>query len=203
MYLIVPSRPETGPRDSKTRWTHSQGTRHTVVDYQPFAKPVPFKVDGIYREPEANQRTAIGFYFQVGVRPLDQKAFDAIVKSGLGHVSPKPAAVQRVKKAPATPSLIAADSGEIQQLAMTLATAEAKAQWPSAKIFRAPTGQYFSLIVRHQTGEAHHIAVKSSTESEPRVQLSPAEVAYTNTHAQTYSLWVFYAIDRAMINTCG
>ncbi|WP_061003421.1 ATP-binding protein [Mycolicibacterium mucogenicum] len=36
MYLIVPSRPETGPRDSKTRWTHSQGTRQRDYRLETF-----------------------------------------------------------------------------------------------------------------------------------------------------------------------
>ncbi len=80
-------------------------------------------------------------------------------------------------------------------LALALATAEAKAQWPLAKIFRAPAGQYFSLIVHHQNGENHHIAVKFTDENEPLIRLSDGEIAYAEAHGAAYSLWVFYAID--------
>jgi len=174
--------------------------RCTVEHYQPFKNPVPFKLGGVYREPEANERSAVGFYFQVGVRPIDEASYDAIVVAGLGQPTAKRAVTAATHKTPrptkkAVPSIKPIAQDDAQALALALATAEAKSQWPSAKIFRAPAGQYFSLIVRHPSGETHHVAVKSSTEAEPRVRLSKGEIAYANTHASTYSLWVFYDVN--------
>ncbi len=174
--------------------------RCTVEHYQPFKNPVPFKLGGVYREPEANERSAVGFYFQVGVRPIDDASYDAIAVAGLGRQAAKPAATTSTKKAPpatkkTAPSAKPSTEKDVHLLALALATAEAKSQWPSAKMFRAPAGQHFSLIVRHASGETHHVAVKSTTETEPRVQLSDGEVAYAETHASTYSLWVFYAVN--------
>lgn len=57
----------------------------TIEDYQEFKKPVPFKDGDGYREPEANHRKAIGFYYQVGVRSIDHKSFEEIVAAGLGE----------------------------------------------------------------------------------------------------------------------
>lgn len=170
--------------------------RCTVEDYQEFKHPVLFKVGDIYREPEANQRKAIGFYFQVGVRPIEQPAFDEILEAGLGRPAMKRSALGRTKK-PSTSTPEASSDAKAYALALALATAEAKAQWPSAKIFRAPAGQYFSLIVRHPNNEKHHVAVKSTEDDEPRIRLSDGEVAYAEAHAAAFSLWVFYGLDLA------
>ena len=166
----------------------------TIEDYQEFRHPVLFKVGDTYREPEANQRTAVGFYFQVGVRPIDQHAFDKIVAAGLGRPAMKRATAVRTKKLPASTSNNNSEE-KAYALALALATSEAKAQWPSSKIFQAPADQYFSLIVRHPNGETHHVAVKSTEEDEPLIRLSDKEIAYAEAHAAAYSLWVFYAMD--------
>ena len=174
--------------------------RCTIENYQEFKNPVPFKEGDTYREPEANQRKAIGFYFQVGVRPIDQRSYDEIVAAGLGSVTMQKASVAGTAKvttptSSSTSSSSRSSDENAQALALTLAIAEAKAQWPSAKIFRAPAGQHFSLIVRQPIGENHHVAVKSTEHEEPFIQLSSADVSYANAHASAYSLWVVYAID--------
>ena len=158
----------------------------TVLDYRPFPEPLPFKLDNAYREPEANKRKAVGFYFQVGVRLIDQNAYDAIINAGLGDVAPKTVITQRVKKASNSP-VQASTAEAIHKLALALATAEARAQWPSAKIFQASAGEYYSLIIRHPTGETHRIAVKSTAETEPIVQLrSPKSHTATLTRRRTH-----------------
>lgn len=168
--------------------------RCAVKDYEEFKRPVLFKDGDRYREPEANQRKAIGFYFQVGVRPIDQRAFDEILEAGLGRTAMRRAALGRTKKPSKSMPKARADV-KVHELALVLATAEAKVQWPSATIFRAPAGQYFALIICHPNGENHHVAVKSTEEDEPYIRLSDGEVAYAEAHAAAYSLWVFYAID--------
>lgn len=55
----------------------------TIENFMPFARPLPFKDDsGKYREPEANNRKAVGFYFQLGVRYIDDESYQAIVGAG-------------------------------------------------------------------------------------------------------------------------
>lgn len=171
--------------------------RCTINQYRAFRDNVPLKRDGLYLEPGANGRPLkeIGLHFRTGVRAIDQKSFDAILAAGgLSDTPMKKAPVKSVaKKSVSGPAQSGKD--KMHDLAVGLATTEAKSQWPSARIFRAPAGQHFSIIVRHASGEKHHIAVKSTTETEPHVKLSQGEVAYARTHASTYSLWVFYHLD--------
>ncbi|WP_156781140.1 hypothetical protein [Mycobacterium gordonae] len=170
--------------------------RCTIEDYQAFKKPLPFKDGDRYREPEANHRKAIGFYFQVGVRSIDQNSFDEIVSAGLGDAPRKMVALKRATTTSAQPKPEKkVRDDQAYELALTLAKQEAKSEWPSAKVFQAPSGQYFSLIVKQQNGDSHHIAVKATDASEPRVRLTEGEISYADAHAKTYSLWVFYAVD--------
>lgn len=174
--------------------------RCTIVDYQPFKRPVPFKSGDFYREPEANSRTAVGFYYQVGVRTIDQHSFDEICEIGLDRPVQKAAALKRprkpvdVGKLPTSKSADAADEA-VQELAIALAAIDAKQRWPESKLFRAPAGQQFSLIARSQKGETRHISVKGTTEPQPLIKLKAAEVTFSEKNASTYSLWVFYELD--------
>lgn len=172
--------------------------RCEVTNYRAFDERVPFKRDGRYLEPGANGRPSreVGLFFQIGVRMIDQPTFDAIVAAaGLSsEAATKRVGTKRVeKKRPSGSGKNPKD--ELYDLATALATLEAKAQWPSARIFRAPPGQYFSLIVRHSDGKTHHIAVKATEDDEPRIRLSAGEITYSDSHAANYSLWVFYAMD--------
>ncbi|WIM87433.1 hypothetical protein PT015_21750 [Candidatus Mycobacterium wuenschmannii] len=129
------------------------------------------------------------------MRPIDQHAFDKIIEAGIGRPATKRvAALKRTQRVVSSRSK-AEVGGTSHEVALDLATAEAKAEWPSAKIFRAPTGQHFSLIVRQPNSENHHITVKFTEELEPLVRLSDGEIAYAKAHAAAYSLWVFYALD--------
>lgn len=171
--------------------------RCVIEDYRAFDSAVPFKQDGRYLEPGANERPSrlVGTFFQQGVRKIDQTAFDEICGLGLLSSVKRTASSSAQTKLKEAKSTIRSAGDEMNDLAMRLAVAEAKDQWPAAKIFRAPAGQYFSIIVRHPDGEKHHIAVKATDDDETRVRLSDGEVSYAKTHASTYSLWVFYAID--------
>jgi len=124
--------------------------RCTIENFQEFEKAVPFKRGETYREPEANLRSAVGFYFQVGVRSLDQKSFDEIVAAGLGDPAPKTAALKRGIVTSALPNAEDKAHGDVKahQLALNRAKLEARSQWPTGRIFQAPTGQHFSLIVK-------------------------------------------------------
>jgi len=171
--------------------------RCKVTSYRAFGENVPLKQDGHYLEPGANGRPPkeVGLHFRTGVRTIDQIAFDAILAAaGLGQVAPNKIATKRVEEKPLSASG-KNKKDELYDIAIALAALEAKTQWPSATIFRAPAGQYFSLIVRHTDGKTHHVAVKATKHEEPRTTLSSGEVIYADRHAANYSLWVFYAMD--------
>ena len=173
--------------------------RCTIEEYRPFKRPVPFKSGDFYREPEANNRTAIGFYYQVGVRPIDQRSFDEICEVGLGQpmkqVTASKGGRTRGAEAPRTPRPRNDSTDAIHDLAMKLASAQVKKEWPGATLFRAPFGQPFSIAVRLPTGKTHHIAVKATAEPRPLVRLTSSDISFSTTHAADYSMWVFYDVD--------
>ncbi|MCG7578808.1 hypothetical protein [Mycolicibacterium sp. OfavD-34-C] len=170
--------------------------RCSVERYEPFDSIVPFKDARGYLEPEANERPSreVGLHFQTGVRYISDDVYNRIVAAGLRREPTKKVAVRRVGK-PGTTTKRFDPQEKIRQIALQLAKMEAKSQWPSAKVFRAPAGEHFSLIIRHSNGDTHHVAVKATDDPEPHVQLSPGDVTYAENHATVYSLWVFYAID--------
>lgn len=99
-------------------------------------------------------------------------------------------ALKRVTTTSAQPPVEKKVHGDkIYELALALAKMEAKSEWPSARIFQAPPGQYFSLIVKQQNADSYHIAVKATDDPEPLVRLTDGEISYAETHAATYSLW--------------
>ncbi|WP_205866071.1 hypothetical protein [Mycolicibacterium flavescens] len=168
--------------------------RCNILKYRAFSLTVPFKRESRYFEPGANGRSPkeVGLHFRTGVRTIDQDAFNEILDAaGIEHQIKNKVTAKRVTKV----SLPVNTHDSMDALAIALAISEVKDQWPSATIFRAPPGQYFSLIVRHPNGDKHHVSVKSTEEDEPRIHLSEGEVAYASAHAASYSLWVFYALD--------
>jgi hypothetical protein len=170
--------------------------RCNIQNYQPFSRPVPFKSGDFYREPEANSRTAIGFFYQVGVRPIDQSAFDEICEVGLDHLARTKMASTNARNAGTSSTKRTSDTDEaLHKLAMDLAMAEAQKEWPDAMLFRAPAGRQFSLAVRIAKGKTRHVAVRATTESTPVVRLNANDVSFSKSHAADYSLWVFYDVD--------
>ncbi len=177
--------------------------RCLIEDYRAFDKVVPFKLDDRYVEPGANGRPSklVGGYFQRGVRMINQGTFDEICAIGLYRPVPKKLATSKAGKSGkagssrSTTKPATDPDRAIHDLAMALATAEAKKQWPDATLFRAPARQQFSLAIRLPKGKTHHIAVKGTAESKPLVRLTTSEVNFSKTHAATYSMWVFYGID--------
>ena len=171
--------------------------RCAIGDYQPFENVVPFKIDGQYLEPDANGRMSkeVGLHFRTGVRRIDLKSFKAICKSGLpkSEKESSPAKLKKLKKEPSPPGQKTAT--QLTELALKLAVAEVETRWPSGKIFVAPPNSEFSIVVRISKDDRRHIAVKSTTASEPLVRLTSDEIHYSTTHAATYAVWLFYELD--------
>lgn len=171
--------------------------RCTIADYRSFDAPVPAKPDGRYLEPEANRRKGAGLYFQIQVRQIERKTFDAICKAGstatdrTATASKQAAAAKR--KAAAAPGR--KGPSRVEEMALKLGMAEAIKRWPSAIVFRAPAGSGFSIAIQRPTGEFHHLAVKGTLAREPSMRLSAPEIAFFQSQSASYSVWVFYAID--------
>lgn len=171
--------------------------RCSITNFRPFDPPLPFKAGDQYREPGANSATAKGFYFQPGVRRLDQAAYDAICESGIGAdaenedhgdasvTSPSDASYANPKTAQ-----------EVDQLAMELALLEAERRWPSSNIVRMPhNNPGFDIEVRHAVGDTHFVEVKGTLAATPRFFISAGELAFSNSNAESYSIWIFHSMD--------
>jgi hypothetical protein len=170
--------------------------RCSITNFQPFDPPLPFKASDGYLEPEANSRTAVGFYFQTGVRGLDQNAFDTICALGLGTAqttgggAATPAAADDVSYADP------AKAREVDELAMLLAINEAEERWPESRIVRMPhNNPGFDIEVRQPDGVIGYIEVKGTQAPKPRFFISAGELAFSLAHSDEYSIWIFHSMD--------
>lgn len=176
--------------------------RCAIHDYHAFDSVVQFKKDDRYLEPAANGRTSkeVGLHFRTGVREIGQDAFDTICAVGLGRPATKKGVSTKASKAikanpSSTPKVTKDADKALYELAIALAIAEAKKQWPDGTLFRAAASQQFSLAIRLPRGATKHVAVRATTESKPLVRLTVSDISFSNTHSSTYSLWVFYGVD--------
>jgi hypothetical protein len=172
--------------------------RCAIRDHRAFDSVVQFKQDGRYLEPAANGRTPrqVGLYFRTGVRVIGHDTFDEICAIGLVRRAVKKRTLAKFNKAStADPKITDEADSAVYALAMTLAMAEAKRQWPTGTLFRAPASQQFSLAVRLSGGETRHIAVRGTAESKPLIHLSAADISFSRSHAANYSVWAFYDLD--------
>ncbi|QZS52664.1 DUF3883 domain-containing protein [Rhodococcus opacus] len=164
----------------------SYGDRYrcTILEYQPFQAPVEFKDGESYREPSANSHASVGFFFQSGVRPIDQGSFDAICQVGL----PKSSTIGNF----AYPD--AATAREIDELAMSLAIEKAHRKYPGARIERMPhNNPGFDIRISQDDITVRFIEVKGTRSSEPKFFISAGEVEFARTHSAEYSIWIFYS----------
>ncbi|MEV8195623.1 DUF3883 domain-containing protein [Rhodococcus pyridinivorans] len=168
----------------------SYGDRYrcTILQYQPFETPVEFK-DGVsYREPAANSHGSVGFFFQNGVRSIDQDSFDAICQIGLPKVS--------TIGGFAYPD--AATAREVDELAMSLAIEHARRKYPGAHIERMPhNNPGFDIRVSQGNNTIRFIEVKGTRSPEPKFFISAGEVEFARTHSDKYSIWIFYSASAA------
>ncbi len=156
----------------------------SITNYQPFEPPVPFKEGTLYVEPTANTRKAVGFYFQEGVRKLDQPAFDAICTRGLKSSTAVGAGGY------------SKNSAEVDAVAMELALEEAFIRWPGKTVVRMPhNNPGFDIEVRDGDTPVHYIEVKGTQAPEPRFFISAGELAHSELHAGAYSIWIFHSLN--------
>ncbi len=164
----------------------------TITNFEPFDPPVPFKIGGQYREPVANTRNAVGFFFQQGVRRIDQSSFDSICEAGLG--SPQEPARPPAGRAPyyADP----AGALLVDEIAMELAMKAAAARWPTNEIHKMPhNNPGFDIEIRDESGPIHYVEVKGTRAPDPRFFISSGEVEHSVKNAERYSIWIFHSMN--------
>ena len=164
----------------------------SISNYQPFDPPLTFKDGEGYREPVANTRKSVGFFFQEGVRRLDQVAFDSICEAGLGAGDTPASPAHHAEPGYADPADIAA----VDDVAMELALKEAKARWPSYEVHRMPhNNPGFDIEIRDGGEPIFYVEVKGTRSPQPRFFISAGEVAHSVKNAQRYSIWIFHNLD--------
>ena len=142
----------------------------------------------------ADGATQVPHYFGTGVIG-EVTGEDGMYRCAIGDYQPFENVVpfKKLKKEPSPPGQKTAT--QLTELALKLAVAEVETRWPSGKIFVAPPNSEFSIVVRISKDDRRHIAVKSTTASEPLVRLTSDEIHYSTTHAATYAVWLFYELD--------
>ena len=164
----------------------------SVTDYEPFDSIVPFKAGDQYREPRANTHKSVGFFFQEGVRRIDQLSFDSICESGLAP-NRKPS-TPPTKAMPGYPD--PAENPVVDEIAMELAMREATSRWPANEIRRMPhNNPGFDIEIRDEAGPIFYVEVKGTRATDPRFFISSGEVAHSVKNADRYSIWIFHSLD--------
>jgi hypothetical protein len=170
--------------------------RCSITNFRPFTPPLPFKTGDSYLEPEANTRTAVGFYFQTGVRRLDQNAFDAICALGLGVAETAAEEAETNAVGDHVPYPDPVTARQVDELAMLLAVAQAEERWPESRTVRMPhNNPGFAVEVRHPDGVIGYVEVKGTLAPKPRFFISAGERAFAAAHADNYSIWIFHSVD--------
>lgn len=92
-----------------------------------------------------------------------------------------------------------ASTEELQQvddLAMSLALAEAARRWPEATVERMPhNNPGYDIEVRHQGGDIRYVEVKGTRADEPCFFITAGELAHSHRHPDRYSIWIFHDMD--------
>jgi hypothetical protein len=173
-------------------FTADERLQCSITNFQPFEPPVPFKIEGQYREPRANTRKSVGFFFQEGVRRLDQVSFDSICEAGLGSPSNPPAPPAIGLPGYSDP----ADTLLVDEIAMALAMKEAAVRWPTQEIHRMPhNNPGFDIEVRDESGPIHYVEVKGTRATDARFFISAGELAHSVRNAECYSIWIFHSMN--------
>ena len=98
------------------------------------------------------------------------------------------------------------DLKAVDAVAMDLAVARAKSQWPSAEVKRMPhNNPGFDLRIEQHGQPDLFIEIKGTRRSMPVFFLTEGERVFATANADRYHLWVFFQIDLARKDghSCG
>jgi hypothetical protein len=168
-----------------------------IDDWSPFPEPLYFKDgSGNYYEEVGAQG---GFYWQVGVRHLDDAVYERIVRAATAAESPSPGTVtQEEKSAPSAPTVYASPElrKAVDEYAITAALAELSRVWPTEEIALQPhNNPGFDVRVGPSAAPVRYVEVKGTTLPLPQFFLSEGERAFSEREARQYTLLVVYGIN--------
>jgi Protein NO VEIN, C-terminal len=170
-----------------------------IEDWHPFAEPLPFKDPaGNYYEPGGKRG---GFYWQEGVRRIDEEVYQSIVNDALTSEPMSPPRDMTSAQGRTTVTAPGAYASAevvraVDAYAMTAALAELARRWPDSIIERQrPNNPGFDVRIGPTIPALRYVEVKGTTLSYPRFFLSEGERAFSQCAADQYTLVVIYAID--------
>lgn len=170
--------------------------RCSITNFRQFTPPLPFKTGDGYLEPEANTRSPVGFYFQTGVRRLDQDAFDRICALGLETPQTAEGDAETEPIGDDVPYADSTTARQVDELAMLLAVTQAEKHWPTSKVVRMPhNNPGFDIELHHPDGAIGYIEVKGTFAPKPRFFMSAGERAFSASHVDRYSLWILHSVN--------
>lgn len=168
--------------------------RCQILDYRPFAKPVPFRHGATYLETGGSRRG----YFQRGVRTITTAEFTAILDAALFAEDGSSAADQTVKIGTlAEPAYASPETLRlIEEFAVKVAVTEIQRRCPGAQIRILPRNNPgFDIEVETANGTMY-VEVKGTARG-AQFFITEGELQFSRHHESQYRLIVVHRIDLA------
>lgn len=166
-----------------------------IDDFELFAVPVPFKLDGAYLEPIGKVPTSkAGLYFRKGVREIEEATLERILTAAAA-TDPTAGRRRRISSMPyASPET----AQLVDEVAVELARARlAEMHGYTAVRVMPHNNPGYDLRVDHTDGHAHYVEVKGTTRPFPHFFMSEGERRFSVANGSRYTLLIAYAIDIA------
>ena len=170
-----------------------------IEDWEAFPEPLFFKdSSGRYYEPGGDQG---GFYWQPGVRLLDDAVYERIVRDAAGTDDEAPTGETRqitADPASPTPYATAELAKAVDDYAMTTALRILKGLWPDEVIERQPQNNPgYDVRVGSPSAVVRYVEVKGTTLPRPRFFLTEGERVFSVREDTRYMLLVIHSISLA------
>lgn len=167
-----------------------------ILDYRPFAAPVPFKRGATdYWETGAARRG----YFQKGVRAISDAEFEQIIAAAGSAAAAEPtlAALWQDHDSPDGGAVRGSPerTREIERFSVEIVASELRSRHPLALVEVQPRNNPGFDILVEQAGGKLYVEVKGTGRNVPVFFMTEGERRFSQRHAGSYCLAVVYAID--------
>jgi Domain of unknown function (DUF3883) len=164
-----------------------------VEDFESFAEPVPFKLDGEYLEPLGTVPAhRAGLYFRQGVRSIDEETFARILAAAAAG---DPTAGRRRRQV-AIPYAAPETARLVDEIAIELARKWLADTHGEASVHLMPhNNPGYDIRVDAGALLVEYVEVKGTTRSVPHFYMSEGERLFSIDNASRYTLLVVYGID--------
>lgn len=165
----------------------------SVEDFEPFAEPVPFKLDGTYLEPLGNvPPDRAGLYFRQGVRSIDETTFGRILAAAAAG---DPTAGRRRRQV-SMPYASPETARLVDEIAIELARRLLGERHGETAVHLMPhNNPGYDIRVATADGPVEYVEVKGTTRAMPHFYMSEGERLFSVENASRYTLLVVYGID--------